>query len=104
MSSHASWQLYPNGLDPAPVAAGEVCGRSTAIFVRPTEARPGAAQELVLALLDGERIGNPAALAHARSFADVSLATSDSGAFVAWVGGSRTWALALGCRGPAAGK
>jgi len=104
MSSYASWQLYPNGLDPAPVAAGEVCGRTTAIFVRPSEARPRAHQELVLAILDGDRIGNPATLARARSFADVSLAPSDGGAFVTWVGDARTWGLPLACRAPAAAK
>ena len=44
-----SWIDYPNGLDPAPLAAAEVCGAARVAFVRPERAEPGAAQQLELA-------------------------------------------------------
>jgi hypothetical protein len=104
MSSRTQWQLYPNGLDPAPMGAAEVCGRRVAVFARPAEAQPRAPQELALSILGNDGIGPPAVLARARAFIDLSIAAVEGGALVAWVADHRTWALPLGCRAPAAAK
>jgi hypothetical protein len=91
----ASWLDYPNGIEPAPVVTGVICGEPMVLYVRPSEARPHAPQELHLAPLDA--LGASQILARGRTFSDVSLAARDHGALVSYVADRRTWALGVRC-------
>jgi hypothetical protein len=53
------WLDYPNGLDPAPIAAALVCGTARVAFVRPERAQPGSPQRLELGEVtsDGRVVG-----------------------------------------------
>lgn len=93
----ASWRLYPNGLDPAPVEAATLCGKKYALFVVPSHEKPRAPQELRIAELGAEGPFGEEVLAHARAFNDVSVSARSGGAVVAWTADRRTWALDLGC-------
>lgn len=92
------WRPYPNGIDPAPVAAAHLCGKDYVAFALPTESRPRAPQELHLARLgpDGT-LADEEVIARSRAFNDVSLAPSSRGAVLAWTADRRTWGLTLGC-------
>lgn len=96
-----SWRDYPNGLEPAPVAAGPVCGSPAVAYVRPSEAVPHAPQELHLSWLSGQGLGPSRVIAHARKFSSVSLATLTDGAWFVYVADRRTWARRLTCPKPA---
>jgi hypothetical protein len=98
LEADVAWRTYPNGLDPAPLAAAVICGEPAVIYVRPSEARPRAPQELHLAVLGSDGLGPSEVIARARSFSDVSLAALDRGALVAWVADRRSWATTLRCR------
>jgi hypothetical protein len=98
MNAPADWQLYPNGLDPAPLAVAQVCDAAVAIFARPSEVRPHAPQELVLARASTQALTDPAVLARARTIVDVSVAPLERGALVVYVADRRTMALTLDCR------
>ncbi len=52
----SEWVDYPNGLDPAPVAAANVCGQPTAAFVRPAQAAPKSLRVLEVGRLDGQGV------------------------------------------------
>lgn len=92
------WRTYENGLDRAPAAAAHVCGASLAIYVRPTDARPGANQELVASELTSAETATSEPLASARGFADVSLYPIPEGAILAYVADRRTWARLIRCK------
>jgi hypothetical protein len=93
-----TWRDYPNGMDPAPVAAANVCGEPMVIFAQPSEARPHAPQELHLAVNLPEGLGASLVVARARAFSDISMVTLEAGALVAYVADRRTWALTVRCR------
>jgi hypothetical protein len=94
------WRLYDNGIEPAPFALGEVCGRSVVALARPSSAVPHAPQELVLLELDAERGSLPAVVARSRAFFDVSLVGVSGGAMLGYVADHRTWARAIRCVRP----
>lgn len=95
----ALWRAYPNGMDPAPVAVAEVCGKQAVLFAVPSTARPRAPQELHLAYLEGGALGPSQVVARSRAFSDVSFAAAGRrNAVIAWVADWRTWALYLQCR------
>lgn len=91
------WQIFPNGLDPAPVATGNICGKSYVLFARPTEARPRAPQELHLVEIKNGPLGEGEVVARSRAFNDLSLAHTKGGAVVAWTADRRTWGMVLTC-------
>ncbi len=93
----AHWRTYPNGLDPAPVAAEHLCGKDYALFAIPSHAKPRSPQELRIAELAPTGLENEEIIAHSRAFNDVSVAPIQGGAVVSWTADSRTWALTLGC-------
>jgi hypothetical protein len=95
MDSEVAFFEYPNGIDLAPVAPAELCGKAHVAFVRPTTRAPRSPQELVLA-----RLGTNEAvtLANARGFASVSLIGVPGGGLVTYVADGRTWARGLGCQ------
>jgi hypothetical protein len=96
-AAEPQWQLYPNGLDPAPVATTRMCGKTFMLFARPSEERPRSPQELHLAPLDGAIPQAGDVIARSRAFNDISLAETKDGAIAVWTADRRTWALALRC-------
>jgi hypothetical protein len=94
MDTEASFFDYPNGLDLAPAAAAELCGRLVLAFVRPTLPAPRSPAELVLAEPSS---GRTLRVAQARGFAGVSVAAASGGGLVAYVADGRTWAVGVGC-------
>lgn len=99
MGAPVVWRAYPNGLDPAPVATGRLCGGAVVLYARPADAAPGSPQELRLAPLASGDLGAGAVLARSRAFTDVSIAEVTGGALIAWVADHRTWAESVRCRG-----
>jgi hypothetical protein len=95
MDTEASFFDYPNGLDLAPAAAADICGRMVFAFVRPTQAAPRSPAELVLA---EPWNGRTLRVAQARGFAGVSVSAAAGGGLLAYVADGRTWAVGIGCR------
>jgi hypothetical protein len=94
-----TWHLYDNGIEPAPFALAEVCGRRVVALARPSSAVPHAVQELVLLPLGDER-WPPAVVARSRAFFDVSLVGLSGGALLGYVADHRTWARSIRCLRP----
>lgn len=95
LDSEVSFFDYPNGIDLAPVATAELCGRPYVTFARPTTPAPRAPQELVLAAPGGGQTLN---LANSRGFVSVSAAAVPGGGLLAYVADGRTWVRGLACR------
>lgn len=91
------WRIYPNGLDPAPVATSKICKNDYVLYARPTEARPYAPQHLHLARIEGDTPAEGEIIALARAFRDLSLVEIKGGAIAAWTAGGSTWAKVLSC-------
>jgi hypothetical protein len=90
------WLLYENGIEPAPFAGMELCGRRWVALARPSTAEPHAPQELVL--IDQQRQAAPAiVLARAAAFFEVSLWSAGDAALLAYVSSQRTWGRSLRC-------
>jgi hypothetical protein len=94
MDSSVSFFDYPNGIDLAPAAAVELCGRSYLSFARPVTKAPRSPQELVMAEAGGTRA---TVVANGRGFASVSLSPAPRGGLVVYVADGRTWARGLAC-------
>jgi hypothetical protein len=90
------WRLYDNGIEPAPFALAEVCGRAVVALARPSSPVPHAVQELVLIDLDEPR-APPALIARSRAFFDISLVGLSGGALLGYVADHRTWARSIRC-------
>ena len=91
------WRLYDNGIEPAPFALAEVCGRPVVALARPSSPVPHAVQELVLIELEADAGTPPALVARSRAFFDVSLGNVSGGALLAYVADHRTWARSVRC-------
>ena len=98
MNSPVTWHDYPNGIDPAPIAASEVCGEPVVLFARPADRAPSSPQELHLAALSSKGLGPSTVVARAKAFSTVSLAPLEGGALVAYVADWRTWTRTVRCR------
>jgi hypothetical protein len=98
MDTKVEWLAYPNGINPAPIAAGEACGQSLIVFARPSEARPRAPQELHVAKLTGSGLAASEVVARSRAFNNVSLAPVKGGALLTWTADWRTWARTIFCK------
>jgi len=92
------WRTYENGLDYAPVAAQLVCGAPMALYVRPSEARPDAPQELVISELTLAETATSEVVASARGFADVSVYPRPQGAMLVYVADRHTWGRLIRCK------
>jgi hypothetical protein len=94
------WSMYPNGLDPAPVAASADGHRTWIARVRPEAAAPGAAR--VLELCEGTPEGTLTprqVVPTAASPTDVSLALGPRAElWLSWVDASGSWIERLACR------
>lgn len=82
-----SWWLdYPNGLNPAPVVAAQVCGQPMVFFVRPVSSDPRAEKALESAVLQPDAtLGRIERLAVAPTIRSVSAMGSDNGKGSGWV-------------------
>jgi hypothetical protein len=98
MNTDVAWRMYPNGVDPAPVASAVICAKPAIAYVRPEQAAPRSPLELHLALLDEHGLGASTLVARGLSFVDVSLAGLEHGALIAYVADRRTWARTLRCK------
>jgi len=95
------WSAYPNGLDPAPVAAA-VAARTWVARVRPVGAEPGSPRVVELGVLGADGSFAPSgALPTASKPADVALAVDAAGTqWVAWTDGAGSWLERVACRAP----
>lgn len=91
------WLAYPNGIQPAPFALAQVCGRAVVALARPSSPVPHAPQELVLLELERARGAQPVLLARSRAFFDISLVALEGGALLGYVADHRTWARTIRC-------
>jgi hypothetical protein len=93
------WSMYPNGLDPAPVAAAPGNGRTWVARVRP-RAAAGTLRDLELGEVDAEGGFVPRDIVPtADSPSDVSLAIDGRGAlWIAWLDSSGSWLERFACR------
>jgi len=91
------WRNYPNGMEPAPMTTGHVCGQPVVLYARPSAATPHAPQELHLAPVFESGLGTTTLIGASRAFSDVSLAAFDGGALIVYVADHRTWARRLRC-------
>jgi hypothetical protein len=99
MPPDPDWLLYANGIEPAPFAGANVCGRPVVALARPSSAVPHAPQELILVELGREAARSGTLLGRSREFFDISLVALGNGALLSYVADHRTWARTLRCSG-----
>ncbi len=93
------WSLYPDGLDPAPVATALSGSRVWVARVRPRQRGPGSLRDLELGELksDGSFVAKQI-VAAATGATGVALASDAHGAlWVAWLDASGSWVERLSC-------
>jgi hypothetical protein len=98
MDTKTTWQLYPNGIDPSPVAATVACGEPLVLYAEPETAKPDSSQELVLRAVADSSGERWAKIAHARAFYEVSINGLDGGALLAWATNEATEATTIRCK------
>jgi hypothetical protein len=93
------WSLYPDGLDPAPIATVAVGSRLWVARVRPRARGPGAPRLLEVGELEtGGSFVAKHIVAGADGATDVALASDSRGAlWIAWLDASGSWVERLGC-------
>ena len=96
-SKEPSWQLFPNGLDPAPLATSHICQSDYVVFARPSEKRPRSPQELRIKKVSADSTEEGDVLVRSRAFNDVSMAPTPGGAILVWTADNRTWGMVLTC-------
>jgi hypothetical protein len=95
-----TWAMYPNGLDPAPVAAASGRGRTWVARIRPHGSEPGSPREIeVGALVDAPSLSSPTILDTSGTPSDVAIAVDAAGAlWVSWLDSTGSWLERLACR------
>jgi hypothetical protein len=92
------WLFYPNGIDPAPVDVGYLCGEPVILYAQPRTAAPDAPQQLVLRSLSADS-DKAQEVARASAFYSVAYSETENGGLIAWVSDWVTWARSVRCRG-----
>jgi hypothetical protein len=94
------WSMYPNGLDPAPVASVVDGAKTWVARVRPQSPEPGATRVLELGTIgSGGAFAPRDILTAASKLTDVALAADRHGAlWVAWLDGAGSWLERVVCR------
>jgi hypothetical protein len=95
-----TWAMYPNGLDPAPVAAASDRARTWVARIRPQDSEPGSQRELeIVELVDAASLSSRTVVDTNGSPSDVAIAVDEAGAlWVAWLDSSGSWLERLACR------
>ncbi|HEY8090399.1 MAG TPA: hypothetical protein VIF09_21205 [Polyangiaceae bacterium] len=96
-----SWSMYPNGLDPAPVAASVHGATAWVARVRPKGAEVGSARLLELGTLSPEGVftaKDVLADAGGKTSDLTLLADAHGGVWVAWVDGAGSWLERVACK------
>jgi hypothetical protein len=93
------WSLYPNGLDPAPVAAAWARGRTWVARVRPKTSEPTSPRELELGeLREGAAFVPHDVVPTTGSPSDVALAVDAHGAlWIGWLDPAGSWLERIAC-------
>ncbi len=104
MGSPVEWRMYPNGVDPAPVAAVHACGRELLVYTRPSTEAPGAEQELHLAASGDSGLESSDVLAKAPGIQALTASGDADSLLVVYGHSSRTWALSVPCPHPPKSK
>lgn len=96
MDTETTWILYPNGIDPAPVSAGHLCGEPVIFHSAPATRDPDSPQELLVRTVgpgepSWQRVGSE------RVVYFTSFAETEGGALAVWVTDSATKAATLRC-------
>ncbi len=97
MDTPTTWTLYPNGIDPAPVAAAHLCGEPVMLYAAPETAAPDSHQELLLRALDDPSGKRFLRIASSRAFYFASIAEVPGGALSVWVTDEGTRASTVRC-------
>jgi hypothetical protein len=94
------WSMYPNGLDPAPIASAIDGAKTWAVRVRPETSVPGCTRVLEVGLVTGDgAFSERDVLTSAAKLTDAALAVDAKGAlWVAWVDGTGSWLERVACR------
>lgn len=94
------WSMYPNGLDPAPVAVAVEGGRTWVARARPRGAEPGSARLVELGTLGADGAFSPRDVVTVTGKpTDVALVLDAHGAaWLAWVDGAGSWLERLACK------
>jgi hypothetical protein len=97
------WSMYPNGLDPAPIAAASGGGRTAATWVarvRPRAAEPASPRVLELGQVAADGTFAPRDIVPTTgNVADVALVLDAVGAlWLAWLDGAGSFVERLACR------
>lgn len=93
------WSMYPNGLDPAPIAATANGGRVWVARVVPEAAQPGAARVLELGHVDAQgAFVFRSVVPTTGGVVDVAIAADVHGApWVAWADAAGAWLERFAC-------
>jgi hypothetical protein len=97
MDTPTTWMLYPNGIDPAPVAAARVCGEPAFLYAAPEKAAPDSPQELLLRAMSDASGARALRLSSGRAFYFASIAEVPGGALSVWVTDAGTFACTVRC-------
>jgi hypothetical protein len=98
LDARVQWRMYPNGLEPAPVAAALFCGRTWVAYVRPLASTPASPHVLALAPVEKGAFGPELSVAQGFDFSAVSLAPrDDGGAWLSWVFNGRSFVRGVRC-------
>jgi hypothetical protein len=98
LDAQVQWRMYPNGLEPAPVAAAFLCGRTWVAYARPSASAPASPHVLALAPVERGAFGPELSAAQGFDFMAVSLSSrEDGGAWLSWVSDGRSFLRAVRC-------
>lgn len=98
MDGEPRWTIYPNGIDPAPVATASLCGESWVAFTRPEAEAPSSPMVIELGTVEEDgRILPHSIAAEDPKIRSVSLATSGRAALLVWTASGRSFARVLRC-------
>jgi hypothetical protein len=96
----AVWSPYPNGLDPAPIAATSSRDGAWVVRLRPSAREPGSPRILELGRVSASGAFGAAAEVATGSITDVAVAEDASGAvWIAYVDAAATWLTRFVCAG-----
>jgi hypothetical protein len=98
LDAPVKWNIYPSGIDPAPVEGAVFCQRTWAAYARPSDGDAGSPSVLELSALENGAFGRGITAGQGFDFSLISIAArADGGAWLAWVGNGRSWVRGVKC-------